>query len=367
MPVISDRGSPSSRVWVIAQTPFKNDVDKGFLFSSPMGYVFDKMMREAGFTDYYTVSAQPDLANKASCRDVHGMLMRHQPPIIIPLEAAGLGFLPQLTPKRQGKDYDPEEDSEISKYCGSLLSSPTLSYSHYMVPTYAADTVVRQWKERDIIINCDLGKAKAELDYWRQHGILQPLPQRKCQIDFQDFDELLTILRSMGTEQIISNDIETIYPRDRSVWKGLLPGYPVTIGLASSKSFGISFNLFRDSLVETRELWRALNLLFKETVQLGQNFFNFDLNFYKMLGFEIDEDRVVDTMVRNHILYPELPKKLQFMTRMYTREPYYKDEGHGWSVKDMRGLKHYNCLDVTVTHEIYQKQEEAFDERPYLR
>ncbi len=367
MPVIQDRGSPSSRVWVIAQAPFKNDADKGFLFSSPMGYVFDKMMREAGFTDYYAISSQPDLAHKESCRDVHGMLQKHQPPIIIPLEAAGLGFLPQLTPKRQGKDYDPEADSEISKYCGSLLSSPALSYPHYMVPTYAADTIVRQWKERDIVINCDLGKAKAELDYWREHGILKPLPQRTCKIDFQDFDELLHILQSFKHSDVVSNDIETIYPRDKSIWKGLLPGYPITIGLANSANFGISFNLFRDSPVESRELWRTLNQLFKETIQLGQNFFNFDINFYKMLGFEIDEDRVIDTMVRHHILWPELPHKLQFLTRQYTREPFYKDEGHGWSVKDMRGLKHYNCLDVCVTKEVYDEQEKEFDARPNLR
>ena len=196
MPSISDRGSMNSRVWVITQKPFEKDRDKGFLFSSPMGYVFDKMMRDAGFSDYFAISIQPDLDHPESYKNVHGHLGQFQPPIIICLDNAGLKFLPELVPKRQGKDYDPEEDSEISKYCGSLLSSAKLDYPHYMVPTYGADTIVKQWKERDIVISCDLSRAKAELDYWSKYGSIQPLPQRKCQIEFDSFDELCSIILS---------------------------------------------------------------------------------------------------------------------------------------------------------------------------
>jgi hypothetical protein len=127
------------------------------------------------------------------------------------------------------------------------------------------------------------------------------------------------------------------------------------------------FDLFRESTTETVELWKHLNDLIKSVPQLGQNFFNFDLNFYECLGFEIKVEDIQDTLIRHHILWPELPHKLQFQTRQYTREPYYKDEGHGWSIKDMRGLKRYNCLDVCVTMEIWEEQEKEFDERPYLR
>ena len=86
-----------------------------------------------------------------------------------------------------------------------------------------------------------------------------------------------------------------------------------------------------------------------------------------MLGFRIDKTKVVDTMIRQHILWPELPKDLAFMSRQYTREPYYKDEGHGWNMKNMTKLKRYNALDTTVTFEVYLAQEKEFDERPYLR
>jgi hypothetical protein len=55
------------------------------------------------------------------------------------------------------------------------------------------------------------------------------------------------------------------------------------------------------------------------------------------------------------------------MTRQYTREPYYKDDGHHWSVKHMDKLRRYNCLDVCVTYEIWEAQEEEFRQKPHLR
>jgi len=101
--------------------------------------------------------------------------------------------------------------------------------------------------------------------------------------------------------------------------------------------------------------------------QLGQNFFNFDLFRYEALGFDIPTKNCQDTLIRHHILWPELPHKLQFLTRQYTRQPYYKDEGKMWNMKDMRQLRRYNCLDVCVTMEVYLQQELEFNERPYLK
>ena len=133
-----------------------------------------------------------------------------------------------------------------------------------------------------------------------------------------------------------------------------------------ASDYGISFNLFRNSPRENNILWRALDDLLKRVPCLGQNFFNFDALFFESLGFNIPLEKVQDTLLRHHILWPELSHKLQFMTRQYTREPYYKDEGHGWSVKYMDRLRRYNCLDVCVTYEIYEAQEQEFKERPHL-
>lgn len=362
---IHAKGSPASQVWVITEFPYPQDKEKRFMFSAGYGYMWDKMMHEAGISDYYVVARRSDLDDKMSCSSLDIHLNYHKPPIIIVLEEAGKYFCDELWKHHSKQKNFNEADSDIEKYAGSLLTSPKLEYPHYIIPTYAPDTIVKDWSIRDIVVNLDLGKARDELEYFRQNGKLQALPERTLKYDIQDYDELCSYLERFRSAKILSNDIETVYTNTKSMYYPH-PGYPVTIGLADSVDFGISFNCFRDSQTETLDLWRRLSRLLYEIPQLGQNFFNFDSFRYEALGFNIDLGRVQDTLIRHHILWPELPHKLQFLTRQYTRQPYYKDEGKVWNLKDMKNLRRYNCLDVCVTMEVYLAQEEEFKERPYL-
>ena len=64
-------------------------------------------------------------------------------------------------------------------------------------------------------------------------------------------------------------------------------------------------------------------------------------------------------MIRHHVLYIELPHKLEFMTMQYTREPYYKDEASEfYAGGDKKILLVYGGRDAAVTFEIFNKQEE---------
>jgi hypothetical protein len=359
------KGSPTSQVWVIVESPYPADKEKGFVFSGGLGYMFDKMMREAGMPDYYVKARRPELDNPNSFSIIENDLNHYKPPIIIPLEVAGKHFCTELG-KKISKKTDSETASDIQKYCGSLLNSPLLNYPHYVIPTFLPSTIVQDWSQRDVAISCDLGKACSELDYFRTHGKLQPMPLRELKYEM-DFDETLDLLENRFTQScLLSVDIETIYTRKKNTFYPH-PGYPVTIGIADSPSFGVSFNLFWPERAKTIALWKSLAKLLYEIPQLGQNYFNFDTNFLEALGFRIEMEQCKDTLIRHHVLWPELPHKLQFQTRQYTREPYYKDEGKQWSGKDMRSLRRYNCLDVVVTYEIYLEQEKEFEERPWLR
>ncbi len=371
MPIISPKGSPDSPVWVICEKPLSSDIDKGYLFSSNMGYVFDKMMKEAGFDSYYTTCIRPDTDSPTNGGDIDSYLHHHKPRIIIPLDNAGKWYAKEMQTKFKRRKIGDDEDSEISKYCGSLLTCDRFDWPHYIIPTLGPANVVKQWKQRDIVINCDLGKAYSELEYYKKHGSLEPLPIREHKIEFESFDELLYIIDSFLEHKFISNDIETIYPKaptktQPSQFYKILPGYPITIALAISATYSISFDFFRPSTVETRELWKHLAKLMWEVPSIGQNFFNFDANFYEMLGFRLPLDKCRDTMIRHHLLWAELKHTLQFQTRQYTREVYYKSEGHGWSIKDLAQLKRYGCKDVLVTYEIYEKQEIEMQERGLL-
>lgn len=372
MSLIAPKGSPSSPVWVLIDKTMSGDIDKGFVFSSPTGYVFDKMMRDAGFSDYYVIARKSDADDPDMETKWLNALQYYKPPIIIPLGSAGKGLLRELEPKKK-RPNSTRDDSEISKYSGSILtaSAQQLNWPHYIIPTVEPIDVIKQWKLRDIIVSCDLAKAYAELEYFQKHKVLNPLPKIDAKIDFESFDELLFILNSYLDAEYISNDIETVYPRKPSKtcpssFYKILPGYPITIGLSRDQFSGISFDLFRGKTSETRELWKVLARLLWEVPSIGQNFFNFDANFYEALGFRLPLEKCRDTMIMHHLLWAELPHKLQFLARQYTRHPFWKDEGAGWTIKNMRQMKIYNVKDVVATYEIFLAEQEELKERGLL-
>jgi hypothetical protein len=373
MAPISPKGSPHAPVWVVIEQPYPQDVSKGYVFSEGYGYVFERMMQDAGIQDYYVIPRRSDFDHLDTYTIIESLANQYRPPIIIPL-GNSLGFFCPETKKKlkakKNQSTPQEEEADLEKYAGSLLTSPLLTYPHFICSTVPPDVVVRDWNMRDICVSLDLGKAKSELDYVKKHGQLEPLPIRRLVYDFEEpgrFPELIDRIRCFrNRKKLISTDIESVYPQDKSKHKGH-PGIPTVIGLADSSIEGISFKFFRDSLDETRILWRELYETLLACPLLGQNFFDFDATRFEILGYQIDYNNITDTMIRQHILWPELPKKLQFMTKQYTREPYYKDESTHWNGKDMRRLKRYNGLDVCVTYEVYEKQEAEFEERPHLR
>lgn len=83
-----------------------------------------------------------------------------------------------------------------------------------------------------------------------------------------------------------------------------------------------------------------------------------------------------DTLTAGHVLNAELPRGLDFLASIYTREPYYKSSGRAeipgdtkaWGSKvDKERLYIYNCRDVCVTAEIQLQQEKELDDVNDLR
>ena len=356
--LIHPKGSPSSRIWVIAETPFSTDKEKGYLFSGGAGYVFDKMMSDAGIKDYYVTCRRPDLDKPEFIKIIENDINHYKPPFIVPMDVVGKFLCKELEIGRQQKTHK----TQLGKYVGSLLSSNNLSYPHYIMPIFDMQKYLGDWSERNITAFFDFQKLRTEFEYWQSHGTIQPLPERELIYADLSFDDLISRLDSLRDSLYLSVDIETCYPKADSSFRGH-PGYPITIGIASSPIYGLSFNLFRDSHTETLVLWRKLNELLSTHSIIGQNFYNFDLYFLTSLGFQIDKTKIQDTLIRHHVLWPELSHKLSFMCRQYTRQPFYKDDGHQWNMKDMTKLRRYNALDVTITYEVFEQQELEFTER----
>src|SRR6185436_13877700 len=71
-----------------------------------------------------------------------------------------------------------------------------------------------------------------------------------------------------------------------------------------------------------------------------------------------------DTMYKHQLLYPEFPHGLDFLTSIYTNEPYYKEEGRKWrrGVDPEKQFFTYNGKDCCVTYEADQGMEAEIEE-----
>lgn len=366
MPYLDPVGKPEAPIWVILEKPFASDAAKQKLLSGGMGYAFQKMFSEAGLRlgDIYFVARRPDTENPLAASSIENLAAVSKPPLLLLVgEAAGF-FLPEL----KALPGQETHRSQLNKYVGSLLSAPSFSWPHYAMPLHSPETLMQDWAERNVTTYIDLGKVREELEYYRAKGSLQPLRERTLLFTELKDDEVLKELDTLRTASSLSVDLETVYTRADSAYKTEYPGGILVIGIAPSPDKALSFNPFRASPAATCEVWRTLDKLLRDCqLIIGQNFFNFDSFYFNMYGFSLDKNKFSDTLLRAHILWPELPRKLQFLTRQYTRCPYYKDEMQRTSLKKMDALRHYNCLDAAVTFEVWEQQEKEFDLRPHLR
>ena len=220
---------------------------------------------------------------------------------------------------------------------------------------YAA-YILRDWSEHDTNLFF-LKKIKEELDYWRQHGKLQPLPERELIVEPDANTAIDFLLACIKQPEPTSIDIELLRRR-----------VPYTISFARNPTSAISMSFWDYTGVGAVRIWRLVDEILRSKRQIGQNYTSFDAHWLYHLGFNINCALVDDTRVRHNLLWPELSHKLEFMVAQYTREPYYKDEGRGWSPRDGKAqLMRYNCKDTTTTYEVYNEQEKEFNDNPQLK
>lgn len=376
---VGTRGNTSAPVCITGEAAGRDEAECGMPFVGASGKEQDRMLSEAGFdlsdvwfTNPYKVRP-PD--NKLDRLHEIGLpdqqyidqfleeLNEFKPTFIICAGATSLGILcPQTVAKRTGK-------AEITKWRGSLLHSDKLSWPHYVLAVHHPAFILRDWSERCVAVLC-YAKIKEELDYWKLHHDIQPLPQREL-IHSPSFHDAYDYLRRLLNDPLttpVAIDIENIgiyRGKGKTAERSRLP---YTIAFARSAASAISIGLSDYESHQTRLLWHLIDKILRLKRQIGQNYYTHDAPWLEYLGFSPNIRLLDDTLVRHHTLWPEFEHTLQFQTMQYTREPYYKDEGKNWSVKEKAKLKLYNCKDVVVDYEIYERQEEEFsDERKILR
>jgi|SRR5580700_6332124 uracil-DNA glycosylase family 4 len=373
---VGTRGNVLAPICLVGEAPGADEDQTGVPFVGASGRELDRMLAEikidsndCWWTNPYK-TRPPDnhldrlpklgVAFELFIEQFFEELNAYKPTFIVPLGATPLGILcPFTINQRTGT-------GAIGSYRGSILRSPLLTWEHYVVPSFHPAFLFRAWDERQNAVLC-LAKVKEEFDYWQQHKQLQPLPQRRLVSDPAADDCIDFLRRLLQTPQTpVSIDIENIgiYKGDKKYKTPKRKRVPYVIGLGNDINEAWSIGLAEYERNKAIQIWLLIDQVLRECVLVGQNADTHDLPWMEYLGFSpLAIRRLHDTLVRHHVLWPELSHKLEYQNFQYTREPYYKDEGKNWSVKERQKMKIYNCKDVAVTLEIYYAQEKEFDVR----
>jgi uracil-DNA glycosylase family 4 len=187
------------------------------------------------------------------------------------------------------------------------------------------------------------------------------LPRRNLIVCKSSLD-LFRFLDRNQDKKLVSVDIETF----RTI--------PICIGFAFNSYEAMSIPLFniQGPLNEAGigrsdmlHIWKTVaDLLANPQIQkIGQNF-KFDeslltLCYDRKVNFGmVTRGFFFDTHLAFRTLYPELPGKLEFISSVLTKEPYYKDEGKEFNPKrdKLDRLLLYNAKDAVVTFECYEAE-----------
>jgi len=364
---VGTRGNLNAPVCIVGEAPDKDEDAQGIPFVGAAGQQLDGQLAETNLTDVWYANPfhvrPPD--NDLDRRGELGIpdelqieafleeLNATKPTFIVCCGATPTGILcPETVDRRNGKVH-------ISSYRGSLLRSPLLGWPHYVIPNLHPSYILRQYSDRcEALLTFD--KVGEELKYWRQHGILQPLPEREL-IDDPSADDVLSYLEECNDAikrgEYISHDIENpFYERIK---------IPYSFNFAFSSRRAISFNLFDYPDEKLVKIWRKMDGVLRRAKLVGQNYINFDTVYMEeSIGLHPNIEDCHDTMTRHKILWPEFPHTLHFQTFQYTREPYYKDEGKQWNPREgKRRLRNYGCKDAAVTLEVFEAQDQELDSR----
>tara|TARA_R110000824_G_scaffold77767_3_gene196573 strand:+ start:7497 stop:9950 length:2454 start_codon:yes stop_codon:yes gene_type:complete len=231
----------------------------------------------------------------------------------------------------------------LTKRRGSIYDS-TLLPGRKVIPIIHPSAALRQYLYQHYIIY-DLLKVKRESEF---PEIIRPESEILIRPTYLDS---LNYLNQCMSHDLVAFDIE-------------VSNHEVScISFAHSKGSVMSIPFIekgRDYFPPDQELeiWKSIADLLENNnvIKLAQNA-AFDVTFlFRKYG--IRTRPVEDTMVGQAMILPDFPKGLDFITSIYTDEPYYKDEGK-YRIKTGLGSDDrfwiYNAKDSLVLMEAYPK------------
>lgn len=239
----------------------------------------------------------------------------------------------------------------ITSYRGSILRC---SHGQFKaVPTFHPAHILRQKGgevpdyKLNVVLRLDLIRAREQSEFPEYK-----VPRRLLRV-VRNSGDLYSFFRANRDRDTVSVDIET----SKCI--------PICVGLAFSRHEAISVPLVdllsptnTNGISETQlaGMWKLVaSLLRTPGIKVIGHNYKFDEARLDSIGMFTDK-LFCDTMLLAHTVNPELPKALEFVTSIYTEEPYYKNEREDFNPRkhDLKKLLIYNARDAAVTYEVYE-------------
>jgi len=343
MPSVPPTGPRNSPLLaLVGEAPGADEERLGKPFVGPSGFLLDQMLSAAGInrdscyiTNVVKVRPPNNLFAKTYYEDgkygyptmallnareaLWAELREVKPKVVV---ALGAEALKALTPHQS-----------IVSYRGTMVEH----FGLRVIPTLHPAYLLRgQYHERPIV-EADLRKALRQARFPSK-------PVTNFNID-PTFEEVMFFLRQRHAR--LATDIETVENTTRM------------IGFAWNKHDAICIQLMQGrshkwTLEQEIEILRGLDALFRDfaTEKVLQNLMYDCTVLAREFGFVLN-NVTLDTMLAHHVLFPELPKGLDFLSSIYTDHPMY----WGYNSKSQTETAQYNCMDCVVTEESAQEIE----------
>lgn len=340
-------GPKEANLALVGQAPASEEVRLGVPFVGASGKQLDSCLRQAGIprekvyiTNVFDYRLSPgETIHTVPCSESEQAIARLREELqslpnlncIVPLGDDALYVLTGLT--------------GITKWRGSVVES-TLLPGKKVIPSVHPAWIIRgQWAFRAVLA-FDLAKA------WEDAAFPELRLPKHTYIVGPSLDQTIGALEGYGDSlgEVIAFDIE-MYARQFVACIGLYNGISPAICIPFVYGDGVPVWSDEEEAAIRCALSRVMS---GKSRKVAQNA-SFDVIHLARENIVV-KNLWMDTLTAHHCLFPELPHSLPFLSSIYTREPYYKDEGKHWHPSmDNEQLWRYNIKDVLVTHEIALK------------
>lgn len=344
---VGGEGPTDCKLAIVGEAPGEEEEKKGRPFIGPSGQQLDKLLLDNGIVrrDVYVTNVIKERPDNNNIKLFIDLTKKY--PIVT---EAAKEYLEELRVELSNVSancilalgntalFALTGKTGITKWRGSILES-TLLPGRKVVPTFHPRNLIGRdsvylWRY-DMAF--DVSRAREE----SQFPELRPVPMNiTIKPTMQQIRDFLGRCNKPG---IVDVDIEVLRMEVSCI--------SFCIGVEALCIPFVDGNGDYFTIEDEAEVWRLIAKVLENSAvtKRGQNFL-FDISFL-MQRHGIRTVNCLDTMIAQGVLYPELRKGLDYITSIYTRVPYYKDDGKKWNRITDSWDQHwtYNAKDTLAT------------------